>query len=55
MDERAIYTLAVMPSPRKDMRRKPLDRHARITETNFVYFILNLRKKFLEFPSWLSS
>jgi len=40
MRERAIYALAVMPSPGKDVRRKALDRKARITETNFAYFIL---------------
>lgn len=41
MRERAIYALAPMPSPGKDVRRKSLDKKARIRETNFVYFILH--------------
>lgn len=50
MDDREgnFYALAVMPSPGKDMRRKVLYRNASITETNFIYFILNLRKKFFK-------
>ena len=49
MRERAIYALAVMLSPGEDMRRKALDRYARITEANFLYFILNLRKSWFLF------
>lgn len=50
MDEREgnFYALAMMPSPGKDMRRKALDRNASITEINFIYFILNLRKNVLK-------
>lgn len=40
MRERAIYALAVMPSPGKEVRRKAFNRKARIMKTNFVYFIL---------------
>lgn len=40
MKERAIYVVVVMPSPGKDVRKKALDRKARITETNSVYFIM---------------